>query len=450
MIGIVLLLLALYLYFKPKYRYISYVLYIGFMIGYGGGYGILTDSVIGVKNKDLAIIYTFVISVHLLSNKLYNFPKANFIPWYKVFLLFLLCSVLFSFVHYGFSFIQILQGGRDFLLIFSLPILIRIKEHELSRIMPSLILITTITSVLYILQIIVGRPLMPYDGEPGFDATVGLVRLYNSPPLLDLFLALTFVTPHYFGKRVKILRVLYFITLICTLGRTSIFSSIMVIVLSMLFLGKASKMLKTIAIVGILFIPFIGIISDRFEKGGTSEDFSSISSGNFINYDRSEDGGTMTYRIAWVYERFDYLLDRPLGEKIFGLGLISESQDIVYKMYRFTVGNIVSDRGVPTQLTTPDIAYGNILSRLGFVGGFIYLCLFVNIALFLYKNRWQNALVVVSAAQMIMLFVVSMFGSALSEPRNLVTYFMAMATIFQQYSKSSFSQEKDKYLFRNL
>lgn len=400
----------------------------------GGGFGLWTDAVLGIKNKDVAIIYTFVISLYLISQNNYKLPKVEFIKWYKLFIIFLLCSIVFSYIHYGFSFYQILQGGRDYLLIFSLPILIKIRADELPKLIKLLLYVTIITSILFILQIVVGRPLMPYSGEPSIDPTVGLIRMYNSPALLDFFLIFTFVKPEYFGKRVNLLRILFFITLICTFGRTGIFSTIISVLLAMMFLGKASKMIKTIVIIGILFIPFIGMVTSRFEKGGTSDDLSAIKSGNYQNFEMGE-GGTMTYRIAWVYERFDYLTNRSIGEQIFGLGLISESQPIVNKMYNFRVGNIVQDTGLPTQLYTPDIAYGNILTKLGFIGGIVYLLFVINLAIFLYKNRKVNYLTIICSAQSIMLFVLSFSGSDLAEPKSIVMYFVAMGTMFMSCDK---------------
>lgn len=449
MLGIVLLFVALFLFFKPKYRYLSYLLYLGFMLGTYGGFGLLTDSVLGVKNKDLAIVYTFVISLYLVLTGQYKLPNVGFIRWYKLFICFLICSIFFSYFYYGFSWIQILQGGRDFLLIFSLPIFMRIKPEELNKLMPILLWITIITSVLYILQVVMGRALMPYGGEPKIDPSTGLVRLYNSPVLLNLFLALTFVVPDYFGKKVNLLRVIFFIALICTLGRTGIFTALLTVILSILFVGKASTLLKTITVLGILFIPFLDMVSSRFEKGGTEEDLSVLSSGAFQDYD-SGDGGTMTYRIAWVYERFDYLLDRPLGEQIFGLGLISDSQPIVNKMYDFSIGLIDEETSLPTQLGTPDIAYGNILTKLGFVGGGIYLCLMINMLAFLYKNRRINSLTIVGAAMMIMLFIGSISGSAMSAPKNLSFYFIIIATILRQFPQYGFMKEKDRILFHKI
>lgn len=95
MLGIALLLLALYLYFKPKYRYLSYLIYLSFMLGYGGGFGLTTDDVLGVKNMDMAIVYTFFISLYLIIHKKYTLPRLRVIKLYKVFLLFLICSVAF-------------------------------------------------------------------------------------------------------------------------------------------------------------------------------------------------------------------------------------------------------------------------------------------------------------------------------------------------------------------
>lgn len=450
MLGIVLLLIALYLYFKPRYRYLSYLLYLSFMLGSsGGGFGILIDKVIGVKNGDMAVVYTFFISLHLILTNRYKFPHAKFMWWYKLFLVFFICDIAFSYIHYGFSFYQILQGGRSYLLIFSLPILFRIKPDELQKLMPILFWITLVTAVLFFCQIIVGQPLMPYDAEPEKDGATGLLRIYNSPALLDLFLALTFVAPRYFGKRVNLYRAIFLVALVCTLGRTGIFSTLMIVILSMLFLGKASKLLKTIAIVGFLLIPFIGMISERFDSGGTSEDLSALSASGFKDYNMGE-GGTLTYRIAWVYERFDYLIHRPIGEQIFGLGLISDSQPIVNKKYNFMIGLRDESTGETYQLYTPDISYGNLLSRHGFVGSIIYLCMLVNFAIFLYKDRKANAFTIVCSAMIIMLFVGSISGSALSEPKNFVMYFIAMATIFQKYSEYPFKREKDKALFSKI
>ena len=62
MIGIFLLFISIYWYCKPKLRAYSLVLYIGFMLGTLNGYGFFTDEIIGVKNIDVALIYTIVVA----------------------------------------------------------------------------------------------------------------------------------------------------------------------------------------------------------------------------------------------------------------------------------------------------------------------------------------------------------------------------------------------------
>jgi hypothetical protein len=163
------------------------------MLGYSGGFGLWTDKVLGVKNMDLALVYTFVINGYLLLTRQNLFrPYRNhshvWLILYKVLIAFLLCCAVFSYVHYHFTPYQILQGERSFLLLLSLPILVRVKPVELQRILELCLWITVLTSVLYILQVVFGRPLMPYNGEYKLDSTVGLVRLYNSPALLDFFI----------------------------------------------------------------------------------------------------------------------------------------------------------------------------------------------------------------------------------------------------------------------
>ena len=428
MIGIIILLISIVLYFNPKYRYVSYIIYLGFMLGSYGGYNILTDGVIGVKNMDLAIIYTFIISFYLLTKGKYKFPNITCLKYYRLIIIFLLCSVVFSYIHYNFSFYQILQGGRSFLLLFSLPILVRINTEELRKVLYFLYWITLITSVLYILQIVIGRPIMPYPFEYGKDASTGLVRLYNAPPLLDFFLVFSFIKPEYLGKRILLSRIIFFVALICTLGRTGIFTTILMVLLAMYFQGKASNIIKTVIIIGIFFIPFYGLVSERFEEGGTSDDISVLLDKGYKNYDNG-DGGTMTFRLAWVYERFDYLLGRPIGEQIFGLGLISDGQPIVNRMYNFRVGLIDENTGFPVQLVTADIAYGNLLTKLGFLGSIIYLTFLVSLTIYFYKNRKLNSLVMICTASLIILFVGSLSGSALSSPQNLAIYFVVLKTI---------------------
>lgn len=448
MLGYLLLFVALVLYYIKRVRYISLFLYISFMLGSYGGFNLWTDQILGAKNMDLALIYTFVINISfiLTSSNPLDPLKGRSTPWivcYEVLLVFLLCSVIFSYVHYNFTPFQILQGGRSYLLLLSLPILIRVKPYELQKILELCLWITVLTSILYILQIVVGRPLMPYPYDVSKDPSTGLVRLYNSPALLTFFLIASFVCPRFFPGNINIYRILFITTLICTLGRTGIITTLFGIILATMMMGKSPRIIKVIVILGILILPFQDMLTERFEKGGTANDINSVMGGAATSYSGGE--GTMTYRMAWIYERYTYLKARPLGERIFGLGLISGSQAKVYKMYHFQIG-LQTENGEISQLTTPDTSYGNLLSQLGFVGMFIYLAFCVSMAVFLYKNRKKFPMALICAAHIGILLIGSIGSSALSEPRYFIFYFLAMAMLDKRFMNQRLLNRNSKWL----
>lgn len=434
MIGYLLLLIALLLYIKPKYRHWSYFLYLSFMMGYGGGFGLWTDDVLGAKNGDLAIIYTFVISIVMVFKRQYKIPKWSFVVQYKWFILFLIASVLFSLFYYHFTPFQILQGGRSFLLIFAFPILVNIRQKDFDKVLQLLIKVCVLTSILYILQTISRHAIMPY-GEFDTDPTTGLPRFYNSPANLDIFLALTFLKPELFKGRIIYYRILFFLALVCTLGRTQIITTILLVFIALFFDGKIQKIGKYVIVIGVMMLPFIGVLSDRFTGDGAS-DFSDIQAGNFKEgYVQGRDQGTLLYRFAWVYERYDYLIHRPLEEQLFGLGLISDSQPWVDQHYNFKIGLSNPDGIGAVQLSTPDISYGNILTRLGFLGGVIYIALIISLLFFYLKRRKDNVFILVSAASIMLLFINSFSGSLMSETRSFTIYFLFLSFLFNNKRK---------------
>lgn len=440
MIGIALLLVAIYLYSRPNYRYISYFLYLSFMMGNsgGGGLGLWTDEVLGVKNGDCAVIYTFVIGLYLASQGKWKIPKIKGRKILITFIVFLLASILFSYVYYGLSFYQILQGCRSYLLIFSLPVLLQANPEEVRKVVRALAWICLITGVLYILQILVVKgPVMPYPGKPGIDSTTGLVRMYNFPANLSVFLTLSFLCPEFLPRKVNLnlMRGILLLTLVCTLGRTGIATGILLVMLALLMNGSFKKIGAALVVIGILFLPFIGTISQRFEEGGTSNDLDQILKGNFDDNYESQGDATMLYRFAWCYERADYLAGRPLGEQIFGMGFCSDSQDWTYKHYNFKLGLLNKDRMIPSQLTTPDISFGNMITRLGFFGMVIYLAFYISIVLFFWNYRKCNILFLLMSAYSIILVAVAFAGSDLSEVRTFCLMFFIMSLAFHPYGK---------------
>lgn len=448
MIGIILLLIAIILYFRPKYRYFSYFLYLSFMMGScGGGFGLWTDEILGIKNGDCAIIYTFIVSLYLFSQNKWKIPYIQGRFVLIALIVFIIASVCFSYLYYGLTPYLILQGGRSYLLLFSIPVLIQATPTEVSKVIRLLFWICWITSILYILQVLVVKgPIMPYPGKPGIDPTTGLVRMHNPPANLVVFLTLSFLCPAFLPKKLNLnlVRGIFLVALICNLGRTAIATGIFMVLLALLMNGSFKKMGGAIIIIGILALPFVGTISNRFEEGGTFNDFDEILRGNFDDNYVNDGDATMLYRFAWCYERADYLVKRPISEQIFGMGLCSESQDWVYKKYNFTLGLPNREMRRPYQLMTPDISFGNLITGLGFAGTIIYLVFYSYLVLYFWKRRKCNILFLLMSAYSLILIVVAFAGSNLSEVRTFSLMFFIMSLAFHPNGKGLMAFDRTK------
>lgn len=436
MLGYALLAIALVLYFRPGKRVYSIFLYFSFLVGgYQGGFGLTTDSVLGCKNLDLAVLYTLIIlAVKILLRQKLFYAKDVVSRWILVFLAFIACSWVYSYVHYGFSFYQIFQASRFYLLIASFFILSRLSYQEVRRLISWLLFITAVTSVLYILQIVAGRPIMPYAYHYETDPSTGLIRLYNWPPLLAFFLILSFAAPDYFKRNLLFYRSLFFITLICTLGRTTIVMTLFGLLFVLYLKGGLKKAARYLILVGLCLIPFSGIITDRFVSGDTKNDLNEVLKGSYGS-GYTNDGGTLTYRLAWIYERWDYLSGRPLSEQLFGLGFISDSDPRCHLMYNFRIGLLNKDTMMRAQLFTPDIAYGNLLTRLGLLGSAIYLVFIFFLIRQFYIFRKQSLLSLTAFVILIIMVFGSFSGSELSDPQSFSLYFVIYSLLLNDQFK---------------
>lgn len=200
MFGILLLVLSLILFLLPRKRYLSYFLYISFMFD---GYKVWIDPVLGgVKNGDIALIYTFVITALLILQKQYVLVKDKITKYFLCFVVFLAFSILFSIWYYGIPLILVIQGGRFLLLIFSYPILRNIKLYDAKKLLRLLGNFTIIIGIVDIVQIVTQIPILP-TYELNIDPATGLIRFFNYPVFTLFFLIVCLVKPNYFGKRTK-------------------------------------------------------------------------------------------------------------------------------------------------------------------------------------------------------------------------------------------------------
>lgn len=424
MLGIVLLFVALVSFFIKKWRYFSYFIYIGFLTD---GYKIAINPILGgVKNVDLALIYSLVIILVLIvTHQLKLKPtKINNSFWWLC--AFIVCSFIFSMAYYKIPFYETLQGGRFMLLILCYPILSNMSMGDSTKVLHLLAWFTVWMAVVDVLQIIFQYPILPTYAIMK-DSSLGIIRFFNYPPCLIFYLMVAILNPSFYGKRTKLVIAVFIICILGTLGRSFILITAITILLSLYFFGKKSSIIKYTIIICVIALPLLPILLER-AGGNTMSDISNVINGTItLNSYEQQDDGNFTYRISWVLERVLYLVKRPLWEQFFGLGLVSDSSPLSTQMYHFIVNIKFYETGMIQQLRSPDIAYGTMIAYYGYAGMIVYFLFLWRLFNEFYKIRLQSPYYLAAAVWILFIFMISIFGDDLSSMSTFALCFVVLA-----------------------
>lgn len=455
MIGFYLLGFAILFYITSLHK-LSLFIFATFMLN---GWCVLTDAVLGYKNYDLAFIYVIaILAVNLFIDKKTNdLRDTRICLLIGIFIVFLFLDISFSFTHYQFTPYQILQGSRASFLILSYFFLRKLDNEIFIWLNKALFYVTLVTSILYIIEVFYNVPTLPYKfTNVKMDEFTHIMRYYNSPPLLYWYLIVTILFPKMLNSRLTVIAVFVFGTaLVATLGRIQIGMTVFVIFVGLILRGRIKTVINALAIFTLLSIPFMQIISLRFQGkyGDESEnEVRSMFSGgiqDMANGKNNMDEGTLTYRFAWIYERMLYLSERPISENIYGLGLISDSQvDVVQPMYHFYLG-LYSDDGYKQQMTTPDISYGNLLSKYGYLGGFLYLSIWFYLMSYFFYHRNDSDYALAGFLHVLALMLIAFAGTTVSDQGNLLFPFMLLIYVKKKlYKKNQYVVSSESYLMK--
>ena len=277
-----------------------------------------------------------------------------------------------------------------------------------------------------VLQIVFQHPILPMYALLK-DNTLGLIRFFNYPPFILFYLIIAILYPSFYGKRTKLVITLFVICILGTLARSLIIITGFTILLALYFSGKNSSIIKYSLLICLISLPFLPILLERF-GGDTSSDISNVLKGNIEleSYEQQNDGN-FTYRISWIIERVQYLINRPTGEQFFGLGLLSDSSPLSTKMYHFIVNIKFYGSGMVQQLRSPDIAYGTMLAYYGFGGIIIYLCFLWQLFKEFYRTRHKSPFYIAAAVWILFVFMISVFSDDLSSPSTFALCFIMLA-----------------------
>lgn len=449
MLGIALLILALIMY-PTQYKRWSIFLFIIFSLQ---GLRFIPEDVIGFKYLDMAFIYMIAINVY---SSIYERNTTHYLPYerYLVWGLlgFLLCSATFSMIHYRFSFMQVLQGGRHLFLFAAYFFLRKTRKEDIEWVMKALLYITILHAILYSIQCITKLPVLLVDAKEIMKERSGDLRYYNFPILMTFYLLFALLHPEQIGSRfAKVSVLIMAIAILLTQGRTYIVANALICLVGLLLRGKLTRVAQWAIIGGIAILPFMDVAFSRFTEDKTESDITQILRGEFINAAQTGQlqQGTLTYRFAWVYERYLYIKDRPIGEKAFGLGMISDSQtDIVNSKYHFAIGLSDKEHGV-YQLSTPDIAWGNFVTKFGAVGTIILLSLWIALFVYMFKLRHLHPLLQCEFLFLLYLSITSISESHLSDLGNLAFPMLLCAFGLSLYLEYGDDEEEEDEEYNN-
>ena len=119
---------------------------------------------------------------------------------------------------------------------------------------------------------------------------------------------------------------------------------------------------------------------------------------------QNESGGNFSYRIVHAKERYDFISKDPIM-LCRGFGYLHE-KNLKQQLFVFGTNN---GEG---QLDTGDIVWSLFFIRLGIVGIFFYLIMYLNILRKYYRNR-NNAICCVFAAMLISYLIFTSLGNAI-------------------------------------
>ena len=433
MIYIALLLIALGLYHKHR----AFSVFMGIVFSLAGMKIIPSMSNDGVKATDMAIIYIVLINVYHWAVKTKGFfaidPLGKRLFYLLVFFLF---ATAFSTIYYDIPFFKVIIVVRSYTYFMFYFILRNLKLAEVQKIFKWLATLTFITCFLYLVQIPTGVTLLFGDVEDKMSLdnsdTSGMARYVNIPNLRGMFFFVTLFCNVNFGwGRLRWKRIVYPLSILLSFGRSS---TVVSFATALFGVGlKKRSYIKWIALALVVLSPLISLVQGSFKARNSEGDMEAIMNGEYKNYatSSSNETSTMTYRLAWLYERASYLAEQSIAEQCFGLGLISDKDPDVLKMYPFQVRGYGGEYDFQI-LYSYDIGWGNLVTRFGILGSICLLSIWLYLGLFFWKHRDNNLMFAAFLCWMTTI-VGSFSGQGISETHSLIAYYV----LYVLYTKSN-------------
>lgn len=358
----------------------------GFMLVPQEAYTVVAN----LKPSDYGILYCLsVAAIAYARNRNYYKGEAYFPPFTRVLLLFLAVSYLVSVSLYHIPAFESLKYVRKYMLLLAPAVLCLFSREELEDTVKVLFKVTLVQCFLYLLQPILKTQILTGHSTEGVTSFFGLFsipRYYNVPVYLWFFLFYACYRKGVDEKK-RLLQVAFmFLPVLVSMHRSHVAAYIVVLILGYAVV-RMRKMLPLIIGLMIIIIPFAGIISNNVERNKSVMDIAGAFEIGYEDFDPGNDGeATFTFRIMHFLERFDRTMEKP-ETAIFGLGYMADGSNYANANFDFFIGLEDEETGDVIQFETADIAWSEMIVRLGLAGIAVYLLYYIALMLRFLKER---------------------------------------------------------------
>ncbi len=339
--------------------------------------------------------------------------------------LFFIFAMAFSILYWKLPPVPVIKAGIYYMMPLSIFVFIPLSRKQFHKLFTIIYYVTFVATVLYIIQCFIGRAILPISFE---QEKVGLIteyiyRFWITPPFMIELIPISIFCKKIVPLSLRAISPVVFVSgLFCTMYRTHIAAMILCIFLLMWLTGSFVKNFKSVMVLLIIFAIFGTAFTERVTRGNnaTERDIGALIAGDF-SMARANVGNGMTlmYRAGWVLERIVYVLHSPV-ELFMGFRL-TDDVALLGSVYNFAFG-IRRDYGIE-QVTTPDIAYGMLVTRYGLIGTFFLLRMIFRVLRRLYRYRRRNELSMALFGFICSQFVAAVSSTVLVDPQYWITIF---------------------------
>lgn len=366
------------------------------------GFHFLNKDWFSIKYTDFAIIYLFGISfINLLTGNFSFFkPKNKIFKWAVLIGIYIYIEFIRTIVFKEEIAYYALANYRTYLPFFSFFIVQELDYKEQKDLLKQIAIITVLSTILYVLQ-----PLLEIQifKHARITEENGTLRFRNIPYLVYFYLLYATIIFKFTDIKSVLLLVLFIIAIVLTQHR-AVFLAYGVIIIVYLALSRKAGKTVQYGIIGIFLFLFVGdAVLTRFETENrettTWDDIQNVINLRYENvieegYE-TDNGGTFTFRILLLLERYQYLKDNP-KYYWFGIGTRHDDSPYTERDFDFILGTEVHDKAGELEkiehISSGDLAWLNPLMRFGVIGITLLICFSFFILRYLYKNRRQSDL----------------------------------------------------------